>query len=385
MSLEVTNTTDNGADTNAQNGANGAQNNTSSVVFDFGPDDLVLGEVSQDSNNAEEQNNSAEDTGNAGQQSNDDDDDYVANVPGDDIKDDAAADAKKGEDAAAATEVKDTNNGDTEDYKSDVEAKEQLTTEVISTVAKKFGIESDLKTAEELFEAIMDKKAVNAFDNNPEAQQIASVLDMAAEEKVRYVLSNNRELYGILSDSDIDKKILAYEQNDELETVAANIDANLQAKLDNIFNTTKQQTVDTQKKIEEDAKTQIEAENKLKSSFDSFNPSSLAGISDKNIKALKADLKEYMFSGKYAEDTFVGVETALKDPTKLLENAMWVNPKIRNYLLAKIEKKAIETGESQFIKKNLSGKAANVGATSVATAKDSTYVTDLKEGDTIQV
>lgn len=234
---------------------------------------------------------------------------------------------------------------------------------VYHKIAEKFGLNKEsIKTEDDLFNAMVDVKANAEIDSDPRANELSVLLSSDDETLIREVLNSDRKRYGIFSDSDLENRIDGYSDRNEIESIAEELRTEAQAELDSIF---EQKQADIKSQVDvtnSQVQQNVDLTDKILAETSKFTSEF---IDAKNLPLVQADLRAYILSGKYQEDV-VGLETLNKNPMAAVENAAWVNPKTRNFMLKNMLKQA-ETGHiSDFVKNNLLGKSANVGKGTVA-------------------
>lgn len=248
--------------------------------------------------------------------------------------------------------------------------------EVLNSIATKFGLEGTYNTVEDLNNALFEKKVDTAFEASSEVRELSRIIQSeSAEEIVRYQLTTHKQQYGILSNADLERRITGYQEDGELENIAEDIKAGLEKRLGELYSQTK--TNETQKSADAaKVATEIfEVQNKIKTTIDNYNGSLKSFIKETDLKAISYDTKQYILSGKYVEDAWG--EKNLTDMNALVENAMWVNPKIRAYLISAIAKEAVKRGESNFIKEHLFGKNVSVASATTMVGGTTKYINEL--------
>lgn len=264
-----------------------------------------------------------------------------------------------------------------------IQVQEQIDTEkqIYARISEKLGIENVIQNEEELISTLLDTTANKHLDNDIEAIRISGYLLKEDFELVRDELLSDKNKYGILSDKDAEDRVALYEDRNELEGIAKNIREKYEADLISIKDRYKNEIENKAKTARELASSQKELTDKIKDTIANYKGSIANIVGEQNMKAIKLDLPAYMLSGKYVADV-LSEDTILKNPEQFIENAIWVNPKTREYLLNKIIEAAANGGKSDFIRDNLFGKAVNVGQNSVLTtafAKRTATLEDIYE------
>lgn len=247
---------------------------------------------------------------------------------------------------------------------------------ILNSIAEKFGLDGTFTTTQQLQDALFEKKVDATFESNYEVKQLSAVIQSENPEDIlRYELSRNKQQYGILSNSDLERRISQYVEDDELESIAENIKANLENRLGQLFEQTKAAEA---KKSEDSTKVAaeiFEVQQKIKSTIDNYAGTLKSFIKESDLKGIALDTKQYILSGKYVDDAWG--EKNMQDMNSLIENAMWVNPKTRAYLINAIAKEAVKRGESNFIKEHLFGKTISIGSATTAVGGATKYSNEL--------
>lgn len=248
---------------------------------------------------------------------------------------------------------------------------------VYSKISEKLGVEKPIQSEEELIDAIVNHRANAALDLNEDAINITQMLEMDDEDFVREVLDSNREQFAIYSQSDIDMRISAYKANNEFDKVVSSMRGNYTAQLQDIKNEIRQKELDAVNSRQNTEKENAELTEAIRTKADEF---SHPLIDEKSLPGIRADLKEFLLSGKYAS-AVLGADTLKQTPEKAIENALWVNPRTREFMLRQMILKSEKVGASKFIKEHLYGKATKAGTAAVASPSQKRYSTDAEDLD----